>query len=587
MAGKPSSANQVQPIAGDGLPEAKPAVERALTAPAGTSAVAEYPAAKGPSRPPPLDGRTAGRLEPDGSARPVPRQHGPNLPDRFGLRGGTLARAAPGWLVSTVVHMVMVLLLALVTLPEAATDGSRQLLVAASDTDVLKRPERFDVQPPEEIDVTGTRLLFEPQGELEEINLSAADDVKPGPLAVGMSNFSLEHVPNGDFLTSVDTLSGGALSGRGSARELLWRQGGGSGKSEQAVALALQWLAEHQLPDGSWNFDHTLAPRCRLSKRLGRCRNPGTVADAPNAATGLALLPFLGAGHTHKEGDYKQTVHDGLYLLIEQIQPTPRGGSLIDKGGLMYSHGIASIALCEAYAMTRDRKLHAPAQRAVDFICYAQDPIGGGWRYFPQPLEGGDTSVLGWQIMALKSGHFGYLQVPPVIIQKVPRFLDFVQADNGAHYGYRDPKMDRPATTAIGLLARMYLGWKKDNPALERGVKWISERGPSPNNMYYNYYATQVMWHWEGDLWKKWNDVIRDQLVDSQAGEGHERGSWFMPHKLPGEDEEEKEEKGELAHTDRGGRLYCTAMATMILEVYYRHLPIYRKQSIDVDFPLD
>ena len=27
----------------------------------------------------------------------------------------------------------------------------------------------------------------------------------------------------------------------------------------------------------------------------------------------------------------------------------------------------------------------------------------------------------------------------------------------------------------------------------------------------------------------------------------------------------------------RGGRLYATAMATMILEVYYRHLPFYRR----------
>ena len=38
-------------------------------------------------------------------------------------------------------------------------------------------------------------------------------------------------------------------------------------------------------------------------------------------------------------------------------------------------------------------------------------------------------------------------------------------------------------------------------------------------------------------------------------------------------------------HADRGGRLYCTAMAAMILEVYYRYLPIYREQSIEEDFP--
>jgi hypothetical protein len=76
----------------------------------------------------------------------------------------------------------------------------------------------------------------------------------------------------------------------------------------------------------------------------------------------------------------------------------------------------------------------------------------------------------------------------------------------------------------------------------------------------------------EGDLWKKWNAKMRDQLVKAQAKKGHEEGSWHL--------------KGDH-HGGRAGRLYCTAMATMVLEVYYRHLPIYRKQSTEADFPLD
>ena len=121
----------------------------------------------------------------------------------------------------------------------------------------------------------------------------------------------------------------------------------------------------------------------------------------------------------------------------------------------------------------------------------------------------------------------------------------------------------------------MYLGWNKDHPALKRGVQWMSDRGPSKTNMYYNYYAPQVMRHWEGDTWKKWNAVMRDQLVNSQAKKGHEAGSWFM-------------RAGRQDHvTDRGGRLYCTSMATMVLEVYYRHLPLYRKQSTEEEFPLE
>ena len=39
-------------------------------------------------------------------------------------------------------------------------------------------------------------------------------------------------------------------------------------------------------------------------------------------------------------------------------------------------------------------------------------------------------------------------------------------------------------------------------------------------------------------------------------------------------------------HTDKGGRLYCTSLATMILEVYYRHLPIYGKKAAEDEFEL-
>ena len=51
-----------------------------------------------------------------------------------------------------------------------------------------------------------------------------------------------------------------------------------------------------------------------------------------------------------------------------------QGGALNEPGGQMYAHGLASIALCEAYAMTHDKDLLAPAQAALDFICFAQDP---------------------------------------------------------------------------------------------------------------------------------------------------------------------------------------------------------------------
>ena len=145
----------------------------------------------------------------------------------------------------------------------------------------------------------------------------------------------------------------------------------------------------------------------------------------------------------------------------------PDGGDLSYDQGVMYGHGLASIALCEAYGMTKDTGLAEPAQQAVNFIVYAQDPTGGGWRYTPH--QPGDTSVLGWQLMALKSAHMAYLIVPPKTIKGADHFLDTMQTESGAAYGYVRP--ERPSTTAIGLLCRMYLGWKHDAPPLGAASK--------------------------------------------------------------------------------------------------------------------
>ena len=476
------------------------------------------------------------------------------------LRGSL--RQIPSWLVSAVVHMIILLVLAILTLPKGTADDLRQLIVAPGEEEEFDDLEDFDEEPLEEIPLDAVAL--ESEMAPEEVEVAPANDMEAAAIQVELGDFGLEHAPRNDLLAAVGAYTGTGLSGRGQkGKGQLVRKYGGTPGSEKAVAAALKWLAEHQMPDGGWSFAHHLSPRCN-----GQCRNPGEAAVARNAATAMAILPFLGAGQTHQTGQYKSAVKNGLYFLTARMKLSPKGGDLWEDAGRMYSHGLASIALCEAYAMTHDKALHGPAQAAINFICYAQDPVGGGWRYMPR--ERGDTSVVGWQIMALKSGHMAYLHVPPITVKKAFMYLDGVQANSGANYGYTGPGSGE-ATTAIGLLCRMYLGWKKDNPALKRGVEWISNKGPSKGNMYYNYYATQVMRHWEGDLWKKWNGVMRDQLVTSQSTSGHETGSWYFAQGDHG--------------ARRGGRLYMTSMATMILEVYYRHLPIYRKQSTEEDFP--
>ena len=485
-----------------------------------------------------------------------------------------LFNAVPSWMVSGVVHFVGFLLMALITI--APPPSNTVMQINAPPPEELEEVEEL-AQEKIEINVDET-LVTEESDVVQQLTSeivsttetpTVAMDADVAPVSVELSDFGEETAPKNDLMATIGAYTGTGVSGRGEAmRGQMVAKYGGNDASEAAVAAALEWFANHQDPrDGSWNFDHRLGP-CQ-----GKCGNPGTLSECKTGATAMALLPFLGAGQTHKTGKYKKNVQAGLYFLASQMKVKNQGGmqagDLAQAGGSMYSHGLAAITLCEAYAMTQDKGLMAPAQLSLNHIVYAQDPVGGGWRY--NPRTPGDTSVVGWQLMALKSGHMAYLQVPPSTIVGANKFLDSVQADGGAKYGYTGPGGGN-ATSAVGLLCRMYLGWKKDHPAIERGVQNISKLGPSKKDMYFNYYATQVMRHYEGELWEKWNTPTRDWLVESQDKTGHQKGSWAITAGDHG--------------SDRGGRIYCTSMATMILEVYYRHMPIYGKAAAEEEFPL-
>jgi hypothetical protein len=473
-------------------------------------------------------------------------------------------RAAPAWLASMIVHIVLLLILGLMFLPQVKEE-IQQLIATSTETKEEVIEEIQVDKPIEDVQVEEQATEFaEPvptDNVQEQVEISPLDESAAATLDIQVAEIGAEMVPHDDLTKEVGSIVGRGLEGRGeAARKALVAQGGGNAASEEAVERALQWLARHQNPDGSWTFDHT-KNQCQ-----GRCGNPGNITKGDLGATALALLPFLGAGQTHKDGKYQRTVQMGLYYLVNNMKLDANGGSMMDEG-VMYSHGIGAICLCEAYAMTQDRGLMNPAQQALNFIVYAQDKVGGGWRYAPgQP---GDTSVVGWQLMALKSGHMAYLNVPPQTIEGISNFLNSTQADSGAAYGYTGPG-NGLGTTAVGLLCRMYLGWKKEHPALERGCDRLGRSAPSEGNVYYNYYATQVLHHFGGETWEKWNKVMRDYLINTQSKDGHEEGSWFF--------------KGGDHGAERGGRLYITALCCMTLEVYYRHLPIYGKASVENEF---
>lgn len=345
-----------------------------------------------------------------------------------------------------------------------------------------------------------------------------------------------------------EALPTNAFAGRQQAAKLA-AAGGGGADTEAAVDLALVWLAAHQLPDGGWSFDLGQAPECR-----GMCTHSsrGPRKEDRSGATAMALLPFLGRGFTHREGPYKKEVEAGIGFLVSA---TLQGnGKAYGTGGNLYSQGLAAIALAECYGMTKDKRLSAPTQNALNYIMQAQDPNGGGWRYSPR--QPGDTSAFGWQFTALKTGHAAGLQINPLTIKRAVSFLDFVQSDGGAAYGYTDGSSPSLPRTAIGLLCRLQLGWKADHPAIVKGVQSLSQAGPG-TDLYFCYYANRVLHGVGGGAWIAWNAAMKTLLLGAQAKAGHSAGSWY-----------ERLDGGHGA--EAAGRLYCTSLATLILEQYYR-----------------
>lgn len=479
---------------------------------------------------------------------------------------------APGWLASAVVHLLLLVFLGLLVI-KVDLPNPMQLVSQPGMSDEFVFDEVFDdaIENAENEEVefeTSAEDFAESENIAEITEVSDYDDPTSAPLSLADDSLTSDALA-ADVDSLLGSPTGDELSGRGANKAAALASGGGTEGSEKSVALALAWLAEHQRADGSWSFGHNCP-----------CSAPGT-KNSPNAATAMAVLPFLAAGHTPTEGKYKENVAAAINFLVANGK-TEQAGLGFNDEGQMYAHGLATIALCECYAMLsprakkKNRELGYAAQAAIRFIENAQHPQDGGWRYTPG--QEGDTSVVGWQMMALRSGYVGSLDVSQNVLDGALHFLrDEVGFEGGSRYYYMPGTGESGATDAIGLLCRLYLDWRPDNESLLKGADRLVESGPQFGNPYYNYYATQLLHHVGGSRWVRWNGAIRDKLIETQVLGGHERGSWY-PENADG-------------HCQTGGRLYATALNCLILEVYYRHLPIHQKiqsePEFDVDFSLE
>ena len=516
-----------------------------------------------------------------------------------------LFRALPAWIISAGVHGVLIVLFIVVVGDPKSLGNEKQgtatepltTKVEVTQKDVILTnvdegldPElstNYDVNRIDDVSVPG------PPDADAAVGIAGAPEgppvTVPPPPGSGRGQGAPPIIPDvdgralpgreiGGGYGSIRSIPGGFAGRSGATRKRMVDEGGGSAQSEAAVAKGLRWLALHQAPGttdprnpgGYWSLDHYhLHYRTSLTDPTYKVDPRGTGRGMKNdiAGTAFGVLPFLAAGITHKpaagkkkaDNLYVKTVARALnYLTVKQ----GRDG---DFGGGMYAHGLATIAVCEAYGLTSDPTLKFVAQKAINFIVSAQDPAGGGWRY--QPRQGGDTSVVGWQVMALKSGQMSGLNVPNITLKGAEKWLDSCETSDRGGYGYTGPQ-ETATMTAVGLLCRQYLSTPRRNPGLKKGAdKLMKVYTPAPtSNIYYEYYATQVMHHMGGDYWEFWNKGdgkgfkgMRDMLLNRQDKVD---GSW-SPRGDP--------------HAGAGGRIMTTSLSLLTLEVYYRHLPLYRR----------
>ena len=331
-------------------------------------------------------------------------------------------------------------------------------------------------------------------------------------------------------------------------------ENGGNARTEAAVEAALAWLAGTQNENGGW--DASRYGSGRETRVFGHDRQ-GAGESSDTAVTALAVLAFMGAGHTHEKGDYRLNVQRGLEFLINNQATDGNLAGEAKTFAAMYCHSMATFALAEGYAMTKDARMKRSVEAAINYTVRSQSPRDGGWRY--KPGDSGDTSQFGWQVMALKAAAEAGIAIPNKTRLGMQTFLGKVSS--GRHGGlasYRPVEAVSETMTAEALACRFFLGVRRDDPAIDEAATYLLKHRPARGrmNLYYWYYGTLAMNQVQDERWEAWNLALQQQMLAGQIDRGRDRGTWPPENTVWG---------------GYGGRVYTTALGALILESYYRY----------------
>jgi hypothetical protein len=357
----------------------------------------------------------------------------------------------------------------------------------------------------------------------------------------------------------------------GDAKEVALREGGGSVETERAVQGGLRYLAKIQRPKGYFGDANGID--------LG-----SKYRDVRVGKTGLAVLAFLGAGHTQQSKTaYSDNVARAVQWIIERQDPASGHFGNSDA----YSHGIATYALAECYAITHDPKLVDPLVRGLNHLLDMQQQNSqdsrkeGGWTYYYKDGPGVDgwprASVSAWQVMALESAKVGGLEVPQEALDSAKEYFirSFDPKFGGFRYTHSPEWLHNqygtlPASTPASMFVLTLLGEKND-PAVRAAERFVTDRIPTEykyrgqdafvrrgtGNVYFMYYGTLALFVRGGAPWRNWNEALKSTLLPAQKPDG----SWDCID----------EYARNFALDDPNDKSYTTSMCVLMLEVYYRY----------------
>jgi prenyltransferase beta subunit len=303
--------------------------------------------------------------------------------------------------------------------------------------------------------------------------------------------------------------------------------------TKKATAKALEWLAQQQNSDGSW----------------GDGRYPHNTA-----VTGFALLSFLSQGHVPGQGLYGPEVAKGARFLVAASRSD---GYLVgSRGGNMYCHGMATLALAELWGMTGDVELKPVLEKAVELSIRCQTREGG-WRYEPQPT-GHDISVTIMQVMALRAAKNSGLHVPDTTVQRAIQYINSCYEPRSGGYNYQPGRADPGfARTAAGVCVLQLTG-NYDAKEIAKAVEYMEKSQDDRKHFWYGlYYAAHAMHCVGGKKWDDWYEKTKTRLLGRQSP----NGSWAQG----------------LGSDDGVGPQYQTAIAVIVLSVPLNYLPIFQR----------